>query len=93
MKKYTDVFGKKLKKDDVRMATIVVVRTGDPDPMTLSRQMKIGYGKAKQLSQLLYDAGVVVDSTFKGTTILLKNEDTALNAAFRQLKKGNGRLE
>lgn len=88
MKPYTDMLKKPLTKQDVKTATVIVVRTGNPDPMYLSRQMKIGYGKANKLSRLLYDAGVVVDSTFKGTTVLLTKEDSAVNAALRQLKKG-----
>lgn len=89
MKKYKDVFGKPITKNEVRTATIIALRTGNAETMTLSRQMGIGYGKAQKISRLLYDAGVIVDSTFKGTTILLKKEDTAINAALRQLKRGN----
>lgn len=81
------IFNKQLTKKEVRLGTIIAVRTGNAEVINLSRQLKIGYMKASKLSKLLYRAGVIVDSTFKGTTILLKKEDTAINAALRQFKK------
>lgn len=87
MKPYRDVFANKITKKDVRMATIIAVQTGNADTLHLIRQMKIGYSKARKLSKLLYDAGIIVDSTFKGTTILLTKEDTAINAALRHFNK------
>lgn len=89
MKAAAAIFNKKLTKKEVQLATIIAVRTGNADSLHLSRQMKLGYMKASKLSKLLYEAGVVIDSTFKGTTILLTKEDSAVNAALRQLKKGN----
>ena len=90
MKAYTDIFKKRLTKDDVRQATIATVRNGTAVPTMISRQLKIGFAKANQLSKIMYDAGVVVDSTLRGTTVILKNEAQAINAALRQLKKGKG---
>lgn len=90
MKAAAKVFNKQLTKKEVTTGAIIAVRTGNADIINLSRQLKIGYMKASKLSKLLYDAGVVVDSTFKGTTILLKKEPTAVNAALRQLRKVNG---
>lgn len=90
MKPAAKIFNKKLTKKEVRLAAIIAVRTGNADTLHLSRQMRLGYMKASKISKLLYDAGVVVDSTFKGTTILLTKEDSAVNAALRQLRKVNG---
>lgn len=90
MKPAAKIFNQKLTKKEVRLATIIAVRTGSADTLHLSRQMKLGYMKASKISKLLYDAGVIVDSTFKGPTILLKKEDTAVNAAMRHLRKVNG---
>lgn len=87
MKAYTDVFGKPLTKDDVRLAAIVTVRTGNPYPSNLQRNMKIGYGKAARLVKLLRDAGVTTDLSKTPRTVILKNEEQAVNAALRQLKK------
>lgn len=90
MKAYTDLFKKPLTKNEVRTAVNITVRTGYADAIVISRQMQVGYTKATKLAQLMYDAGVIVDSTMRGTTVVLKNEDTAVNAALRQLRKGNG---
>lgn len=90
MKAYVDLFKKPLTKDEVRTATQITVRTGYADAIVISRQMNVGYMKATKLAQLMYDAGVIVDGTMRGTVVLLKNEDTAINAALRQLRKGNG---
>lgn len=89
MKAYVDLFKKPLTKQEVRTAVSITVNTGYADAIAFSRQMKCGYTKATKLAQLMYDAGVIVDSTMRGTVVLLK-EDAALNAAFRQLRKGNG---
>ena len=59
MKGYTDLFGKALTKDDVSMAVMVVVRSGNPYPSNLSRKMRIGYAKARALTKVLCDAGVI----------------------------------
>jgi len=90
MKAHIDLFKKPLTKDEVRTAATITVRTGYADAIILSSQMKVGYTKATKLAQLMYDAGILVDSTMRGTTIVLKNEDTAINVALRQLRKGNG---
>lgn len=89
---YKQLFKQPITKKDVRLAVLVTLQSGNPDAFNLSRQMKCGYHKAQKLSKLLYDAGVVVDSTFRGTVVLLKGEPQALNAAYRQLRKvqGNG---
>lgn len=88
MKAYTDVFGKPLTKDDVMRAVAVTVRTGNPYPSNLQRQMKIGYGKAARLVSLLRDAGITSDLNTTPRTVILKDEVQATNAALRQLKKG-----
>lgn len=89
MKAYTDLFKKPVTKDEVRQAVAITVKTGYADAISFSRQMKCGYTKASKLAELMYDAGIIVDSTMRGTVVLLK-DDAALNAAFRQLRKGNG---
>lgn len=88
MKAYTDLFGKKLSKQDVTQAVIHTVRTGNPYPASMCRQMGIGFFKATRLVKLLADAGVTTPTNSKNRRVLLK-EDAALNAAFRQLKKGS----
>jgi len=88
MKAYTDIFKKPLTKNEVRQAVAITLKTGYADSASLCRQMGIGYTKASRLAKLMYDAGILVDSTFRGTTVILKTEAQATNAAFRQLKKG-----
>lgn len=88
MKAYTDLFGKKLSKQDVTQAVIHTVRTGNPYPASMCRQMGIGFFKATRLVKLLADANVTTPTDSKNRRVLLK-EDAALNAAFRQLKKGS----
>jgi len=88
MKAYRDLFGKKLNKQDVTQAVIHTVRSGNPYPAHLSRAMGIGYFKATRLVKLLADANVTSATDIKNRRVLLK-EDAALNAAFRQLKKGS----
>lgn len=78
---------KPMTKDEVRRAVLVTLKAGNAETMTLSRHMNVGYGKASQLHKLLYDAGVIVDSSFKGTVILLNDEAQATNAALRQFNK------
>jgi len=50
--------------------------------------MGIGFFKAKRLAQLLADANVTSPMDAPNRKVYL-NEDAALNAAFRQLKKGS----
>lgn len=82
MKAYKDLFGKKLNKQDVTQAVIHTVRSGKVSSIHLTRSLGIGFFKASRLIKLLEDAKVV-----NADRVLLK-EDAALNAAFRQLKKG-----
>lgn len=88
MKAYTALLKKPLTKAEVRQAVVVTLSTGYADSVILSRKLQIGFGKANQLSKLMYDAGIIVDSTMRGTVVILKNEAQALNAAYRQLRKG-----
>lgn len=84
MKQYRDLFGKKISKQDTVQAVIHTVRTGKPGAFNISRRMGIGLFKATRLVRVLQDAGI----TSPTGRILLK-EDAAVNAALRQLKKGN----
>ena len=88
MKGYTALIKKPLTKAEVRHAVLITISTGYVDAVTLSRKMQIGFGKADQLAKLMYSAGIIVDSTMRGTVVILKGEPQALNAAYRQLKKG-----
>jgi S-DNA-T family DNA segregation ATPase FtsK/SpoIIIE len=91
MKIYTDVFKKPVSAGDVRLATVAVVRSKSASASLLQRQLKIGYGKAATLLRLLEDAGVVTEMLdAKPRSVILQREDTAINAALRQLRKGNG---
>lgn len=88
MKAYRDIFGIPLTKQDVVQAVIHTVRTNNPYPANLQRQMHIGFGKAARLAKVLADAGVATATDSSPRTVLIKNEDQAVNAALRQLKKG-----
>lgn len=88
MKTKPRIFGKPITKAEVRAAVQVTLQTGNPDTFNLARQLNMGWHKASKLSKLMYDAGIVVDSTMRGTVVILKGEAQALNAAYRQLRKG-----
>lgn len=85
---YRDIFGRKLSKFDVTQAVIHTVRSGNPYPANISRRMGIGYFKAVRLAKLLADAKVTSPMDSQNRRVLLK-EDAAVNAALRQLKRGN----
>ena len=87
MKAYRDFFGKKIGKQDVVQAVIYTVRTKNPYPANLSRNMGIGFFKANRLAKILADAGVTSSMDQKNRRVIF-DEDTAVNAALRQLKKG-----
>lgn len=91
MKLYTDVFKKPLSVADVRTAVSVMVRSKRPSMYTLQRNMGMGAGKAMVMVRLLEDAGVITELTKQrpDRSVILRSEATALNAALRQLKKGN----
>lgn len=88
MKPTAKLLNQPVTKKDVLTAVAVTLKTGSAETINLSRHGKLGYRKANKLSKLMYDAGVIVDSTFRGTVILLKNEQAAINAALRQFNKG-----
>jgi hypothetical protein len=85
---YRDLFGRKLSKFDVTQAVIHTVRGNNPYPAYVARSMGIGYFKANRLAKLLADAKVTNPMDSQNRKVLLK-EDAAVNAALRQLKKGN----
>lgn len=91
MKVYTDVFKKPLSVDDVRTAAAVMVQSKRPSMYTLQRRMGMGAGKAMVMVRLLEDAGVITELTKAqpDRTVILKSEPAAVNAALRQLRKGN----
>lgn len=88
MKGYAALIKKPLTKAEVRQAVVITITTGYADAVSFSRKMGIGFGKADQLAKLMYDAGIIVDGTMRGTVVILKGEPQALNAAYRQLRKG-----
>lgn len=88
MKPYRDVFGNNLTQRDVAAATRLTVQQGKASPSLMQRSFKWGYGKAARITQLLEDAGVVGPLTAKPRVVILRNEDAAVNAALRQLRKG-----
>ena len=79
---------KPITKAEVRQAVIITITDGYADAVTLSRKMKVGFKKADELAKLMYSSGIIVDSTLRGTIVILKGEAQALNAAYRQLRKG-----
>lgn len=89
MKRYTDVFKKPLDKQEVATAIMVIIMGKTASPSALQRKMRIGYGKAATILQLLEDAGVVSKVDGKPRSILINRVDSATNAAFRQLRKAN----
>lgn len=88
MKGYTALIKNPLTKNEVRQAVLITITTGYADAVSFSRKMSIGFSKADQLANLMYSAGIIVDSTMRGTVVILKGERQALNAAYRQLRKG-----
>lgn len=69
-------------------AVLVAVRSGNPYPSHLQRQLKMGYAKAARLVKVLSDAGVTSSAKASPRVVILKDEAQATNAALRQLKKG-----
>lgn len=90
--KYTDVFKKPLTSDDVALATRTICQAKRrPTSSLLQRRLGWGYGKVIRTMEVLEDAGVVGPQQRDATrTLILKNEEGAVNAALRQLRKGNG---
>lgn len=86
--KYTDVFGKPLKKEDVALAVQATVMHSTINAMLLNRSTRLGIIKSANILRLLETAKVVSASNDGNRTVLLKNHAGALNATFRQLKKG-----
>ena len=88
--KYVDVFKKPLAKEDVATAARLMVREKNTNTSLLTRRLRWGYGKALNIVMLLMDAGVICPTMNGRRSLLLKQEDAAVNAALRQLRKGNG---
>lgn len=90
MKEYRDIFGNPLPKAHVAQAARLIVQAKRATTSLLTRRLGWGYGKASRVMELLEDAGVVslMHPRSNTRTILLRNEDAAVNAALRQLKKG-----
>lgn len=91
-KLYTDIFKKPLTADDVTLAVRTIVQSKRrPTSSLLQRRLGWGYGKVLRVYELLEDAEVVSTQRSDATrTLILKTEAMAVNAALRQLRKGNG---
>lgn len=89
MKVYTDVFKKPLDKHEVAAVVRQMVAEKRPSTSFITRRFGIGYGKALNIMLLLEDAGVVGPLMSGRRTVILKDIETAVNAALRQLRKGN----
>ena len=88
--KYTDAYRRPIKADDVALVTKVVIRTGSASALSVQRYAKLGVQKTTKIIKLLEDAKVLRPATDTAPrVVILKNETTAVNAALRQLKKGN----
>lgn len=85
---YADVFKKPLDKHEVANAVRAMVKAGNPTPSFFIRSFRFGVSKAMAMSRLLDDAGVTSPMMRGRRTILLKDPEAAVNAALRQLKKG-----
>lgn len=93
MKPYRDLFGNPLAKQDVSMAVQAAVMTDKISAFTLSRATGLAVGKAGKILRLLEDAKVITPAVNEQGIyrVILKgfnNHAAAVNAAFRQLKKG-----
>lgn len=88
MKAYRDIFGNPLPKRDVAASARLIVQMKRATTSLLTRRLGFGYGKASRIMELLEDAGVVSLMYDSRRAILLRNEEAAVNAALRQLKKG-----
>ncbi len=86
--KYTDVFGKPLKKDEVALAVQATVQYSIINTMALNRSTRLGIIKSANILRLLESAKVVSAAKDGNRTVTLRNHAGALNAALRQLKKG-----
>ena len=90
-KPYTDALHNPIITEDVQLAIQVILYRTDRSisPMGLNRSTRFGIGKASNILTLLCDAGVVSKKYPGGyRMVLLRNQDQAINAALRQLKKG-----
>lgn len=88
-RKYVDIFKKPVSVKEVRLAVQVVVTNNNASASLLQRSMKIGFGKAATLLKLMEDAQVITPNMGTRRTVILRQQETATNAALRQLKKGN----
>lgn len=89
-KAYTDILGKPLTADDVALAVRAICQFNTAATMNIARRTGLGYGKISRIMDVLETANVVsLTNSDNQRTILLRSEPAALNAALRQLRKGN----
>jgi len=89
MQKYVDTFKKPLDKHEVAAVVRQMVAEKRPTTSFITRRFGLAYGKALGIMELLEDAGVVGPLMRGRRSVILKDVETAVNAALRQLKKGN----
>lgn len=88
MKSYTDALKKPLDKHEVAAVVRQMVTENRPTTTFITRRFRMGFGKALAIMMLLDDAGVISPMMRGKRTIILKDVDSAINAALRQLKRG-----
>lgn len=88
MKAYTDALKKPLDKHEVAAVVRLMIAANRPSTSFVTRRFGMGFGKAFAIIMLLDDAGVISPMMRGKRTIILKDVDTAINAALRQLKRG-----
>lgn len=92
MKKlYLDAFKKPITKEDVMRVVQVLAAKGSVQASTIVRSSGIGMLKVKVIIRLLEDADVLSIPGLNGRrSLYLRDDKQMLNAALRQLRKGNG---
>lgn len=85
---YTDTFKKPLDKHEVAAVVRQMVAEKRTTTSFITRHFGIGYGKALNMMLMLEDAGIVGPLMSGRRILILRDPDTAINAALRQLKKG-----
>ncbi len=85
MKPYVDIFKKPIKKEEVAAAANLLVGANSTSTLAVRQHLGIGFGRAAIIVKVLKDANVIAENQ---STVLLKNQSEAVNAALRQLKRG-----
>lgn len=85
---YTDIFGKPISKDDVRLAIQALENRRSITAMVMHRNTRFGVAKAGRVMNLLAAAGVLTAKNgVAGYRYVILRGEPAVNAALRELKK------